>query len=102
MNSGRHERRKRGGNEFAALTRHFEGFSEQCLGRRRSETHQDTRLDERDLGFEPRTARADLGSVRLRVNTTLTSRLPLEMLDDVGHVYERAVDIRLRQCFVQQ
>ena len=59
-------------------------------------------LDERDLRLEPRSARGDLGRVRLRVNAALAARLPLEMFHHVGEVHQLPLDSRLLERPVEQ
>src|SRR4051795_10800668 len=95
MDGGGDARRERTGYERAALLRDLERLAEQRLRGGGAETHEHARLDQRDLGFQPRPARGDLGAVRLGVDSPLAARLELEMLDDVGHVDEFAIDASL-------
>src|SRR6185436_2041808 len=50
----------------------------------------------------PRPACADLRSVRFSVNPALAARLPLEVLDHVGHVDLPAIDAGLLERGVEQ
>ena len=51
--------------------RHTNSPSQQGLGRRRPEAHDDLRTHDRDLGLEPRPAGGDLHGVRLLVDPLL-------------------------------
>src|SRR5262249_19279934 len=68
----------------------------------RAEAHQSSRLDERDLGFQPWAASSNLGSVRLRVDAAFSTRLPLEVLDHVGDIDGLAIDASLFERAVEQ
>ena len=65
---------------------------EERLRSRRTETDEHARLDDRELGVEPRPARGELGGVRLVVDTTLAARLPLEVLHRIRDVHLVAID----------
>ena len=96
------DRRELRGDELAAPLRHAERFPEQRLRRRRAQADDRARLHGLDLGQEPGHAGADLGGVRLRVDAALAARLPLEVLDRVGHVDGAAIDARLLEAAVEQ
>src|SRR5207248_7188824 len=49
-----------------------------------------------------RAARRDLARVRLLVDAALAARLPLEVLDDVGHVDGRSIDARFTERAIEQ
>ena len=76
--------------------------AEQRLRRGRAEADDHARLDQRDLGVEPRPAGGDLAGVRLLVDAPLAARLPLEVLDDVGDVDRCAVDAGVLERAVEQ
>jgi hypothetical protein len=59
-------------------------------------------FDDRELRFEPGPARRDLDRVRLLVDAFLASRLPFEVLYDIGHVYLTPVDSGFLQTGVEQ
>src|SRR6266498_2675518 len=86
----------------SALAGDAEAPSEQSLGRRGAEAHEDVGLDDGELGVEPRPARRDLRPRRLRMDPALAARLPLEVLDHVRHVGECPVDARLAERLVEQ
>ncbi len=102
MNRRHHQRSERRVDEFASLFRDLEALAEQRLRGRRAEAHERVRPDERDFGFQPGTARADFAGVRLRVDATLTARLPFEVFDDVGDVDGFAIDAGLFQRSIEQ
>src|SRR5205814_7054372 len=64
--------------------------------------HDDARLHERDLRLEPGAAGGDLRAIRLGVNAELSPRLPLEVLDHIGHVDDRTIDARLHERPIEQ
>src|SRR5207247_7648629 len=66
------------------------------------ETDENMRLDDCELGVEPRAARGDLRPVWLLVDAALSARLPLEVLDHVRDVGERAVDACVCERLVQE
>src|SRR5688572_13314887 len=98
---------------WPVLPGHLERAAEQRLRRGRAEADDDLRLHDLELGLEPRPARLDLGGVRLGVNADLAApapptpaaqtgrRLPLEVLDRVGHVRRPAVDAGFGQPLVE-
>ena len=95
-------RRQRRVDEVAALARDAEVAAEQRLGRGRAETDEHARLQHRDLGIQPRPAGGDLAPVRLLMDSALALGLPLEVLDDIGDVDLRAVDLDLLERPVEQ
>lgn len=72
----------------AALFHDAEGAAEQRLRRGRTETDDDTRREQRDLGLEPGEAGAKLACARRLVQAAARPRIlrPLEMFDRVGDV----------------
>src|ERR671922_53641 len=91
-----------GGNRVAAVLRDAKVAAEQRLRGGRAEGDENARLHDRELGVQPRATRGDLGPVRLLVDAPLPARLPLEVLDDVRDVRERAVDAGLLERPVEQ
>src|SRR5438874_3955747 len=81
---------------------HLELPSEQRLCSRRPETHDGARLDELDFRIEPRPARRNFAGVWLFVDPAFATRLPLEVLHDVGHVDGVAIDARFLERAVEQ
>src|SRR5512146_1801350 len=77
-----------------ALLHYAEGSSEKCLRRGGAKADDHSRLDECNLVFEPRHARADLASARRLVDAPLGASVlgPLEVLDGVRDVHVIAVD----------
>lgn len=67
-----------------------------------AETDQSPGLDDRELGFEPGPARRDFDRVRLLVDAFLSSRLPFEVLHDIGHVDLTPIDSGFLQAGVEQ
>src|SRR4029078_6077448 len=102
MPGGGHPRRERRRDERPALFRDFEALAEQRLRGGGAEAHEDPRLDQRDLGFEPWPACRNLRSVRLRVDAPLAARLPLEVLHHVGDIDELPVDPGLLEGAVER
>src|SRR6266850_6534614 len=86
----------------AALLGDAEAGPEQGLRRGRAEANHGLRLDDVELGLQPRQARADLRLVGLGVDAPLPARLPLEVLHHVGDVDVAAVDAGLGQRAVEQ
>src|SRR5919109_70307 len=86
----------------AAVLRDAKVAAEQRLRGGRAEGDENARLHDRELGVQPRATRGDLGPVRLLVDAPLPARLPLEVLDDVRDVRERAVDAGLLERPVEQ
>ena len=66
--------------------------AEQRLGRRGAEQEQRGRLDDVELGPQPRHAGVDLALARLLMDAALAALLELEVLDDVGDVDVGACD----------
>jgi len=95
---------KIGADQSSPVTGHTKIFAQQSLSGARSETNQNLRLHYLQLSVEPRAARFNLRMARLLVDATFTAlrSLPLEVLDDVGHVHFRAVDSDFDQNFVEQ
>ena len=87
-----HARCKVGLDRNPAHLRDAEARPEKGLSRRRAEEHEDTRLDDGELGFEPRAARGLLGCVGLLMDAPPATRLPLEVLHSVGDVCLPPVD----------
>src|SRR5690242_6512799 len=102
MHGGHHNRRERRRNGLAALHGDAEVASEQRLRSRRSETHERFRFDDREFLVYPLTARVNLALPWLLVNAPLPTRLPLEMLHDVGDVDDLPIDSRLLERAVEQ
>ena len=100
MDGRGNERSEVRSNKPAALLRDLEGAAEQRLGGGGSQTDENARLHQRDLGLEPRTARRDFRAVGLRVYPPLAAGLPFEMLDDVGDVDTAPVDARTAVCMM--
>src|SRR3954470_23659276 len=80
----------------------LERGAEQRLRSGGAKTDDHLRLDQRDLGIQPRSARADLAGARLLVNAPLAARLPLEMLHDVGDINDRAIDARIGERAIEE
>ena len=78
-----------------------EALAEQRLGRGRAEQEQRARLDDVELGPQPRQAGVDLALARLLVDAALAALLELEVLDDVGDVDVGAVDADRLQRLVE-
>lgn len=78
-----------------------ERSSQHGLRRSRSETYDYLRLDQSDLRIEPGSARPDFYGVRSLVDTAFSTRLPLEMLHDVGDVGLAAINARFIQSLIQ-
>src|SRR5436190_9759459 len=89
-------------DRLASLPRDAEVPPEKCLRRGGAETDEHPRLDNLELGLEPRPARGDLGPVRLLVDPPLAAGLPLEVLDDVRHVDLAPVDPGFLERLVQE
>jgi len=86
----------------AAVLADPELTTEERLRGGRAEAHEHLRLQQRELGLEPRPAGGDLRSVRFLVDAALPTRLPLEVLDDVRDVGQPAVDPGLFERVVEQ
>jgi hypothetical protein len=84
---------------WSFITRTFEPIT--ALNGGRTETNEDLRVDDVELGLQPGRARLDLLGPGLLVDPPLPLRLPLEVLDDVGHVGVAALDPRLLQRLVE-
>src|SRR5262249_5808222 len=89
-------------DELAALLGDAEALAQERLRRRRAQANQDDRCDDAELGVEPQSTGVDLHRVRLLVDAPLPPRLPLEVLDDVGHVHEPPVDAGLQARRVEE
>ena len=79
-------------DRLPALLRDPELPAEKRLCCDRAKTDQHARLDDRELGVEPRPAGSDLRPVRLLVDPPLPARPPFEVLDRVRDVDLRAID----------
>src|SRR5207245_2830257 len=89
-------------DELAAMRRHLELAPEERLRGGRAKADDRARLDQFNLGVQPRPACGDLAGVRLLVNPALAARLPFEMLDDVRHVHALAIDAGVFERLVEQ
>jgi len=89
-------------HRLAALLRHAELAAEQRLRGCRAEADQHRRPHDGELRVEPRAAGRDLAPARLLVDAPLPPRRPLEVLDHVRHVGERAVDPGLLERLVEE
>src|SRR5690242_14837811 len=94
--------RQRKGDEPAAVSGYAKILAEECLGCGRPERYDNARLDDADLGLEPRKAGFDLDRTRLAVDTARSARHPFEVLDDIGDVGLPAIDPGFLQAAVQQ
>src|SRR5688572_5468697 len=96
------QRRKRRFHERAAVKADLEFRTDDRLRCRGAETDDCLRSDDRDLGFEPRTACRNLHRVRLLVDAALPTWFPLEVLDDVADVDLCAVDAGLVESAIEK
>jgi hypothetical protein len=71
MHGGADQGGERRLDELTPVLGHPEAPTEDRLRRGRAQEHQHLRLDPRDLGFEPRSARADLLEIGLLVDPAL-------------------------------
>ena len=90
------------GREFPVLLGEPISRTQQRLCRRCTQAHDDSRLDQRNLGLEPRTARVNLPRVRFLMDPAFAPFLEFEMLDDVGDIYGGSVDAGLGQGAIEQ
>src|SRR5215469_15278962 len=88
--------------QLSALLGDAKSTPQQGLGCGCAETNDYLRLYQVDLDLQPLMASRDLDRIRLLVNSTFAARLPLEMLDRVGHIGDTTIDAGLFQCFIQQ
>src|SRR6266566_1556858 len=102
MDSRRGDRGIGGRQELAAALRDSEGRPPQRLRGRGAEADQSPGFDDRQLGFEPGPACRDLDRVRLLVDPFLASRLPFEVLHDIGYVDLPPVDAGFLQAGVEK
>src|SRR6266542_5682423 len=102
VDGGRNERGELRRNEGAAALRDAEGGAEQRLRRGGAKADDDLRPDQCDLRVEPGAAGGDLCRIGLLVDSLLASRLPFEVLDDVGDVGLRPVDAGLLQAGIEE
>ena len=105
--SGRMNRRRDGrgpgvGRKFPVVLAEPISRTQQGLCRRCTQAHDDSRLDQRDLGLEPRTARVDLRCVRFLMDSAFAPFLEFEVFDDVGDVYGGSVDAGVAQGAIEQ
>src|SRR6187399_2706877 len=96
-----HERRQRRLDELPSLDGHLERIPDQRLGGGCAETHDNPWVEHGDLSIEPRTARADLAGLRLRMDTALAPWLPFEMFHDVSDVDPLARNPSLLQSILE-
>src|ERR1700693_4055354 len=101
MGGGHDEWDERRFHDLAAMLRDAEVTSQQSLRSGSPEANDHFRLQRSDFRVEPRTARGDLGPVRLFVNAPLAPCLPFEMLDRVSDVGFFAVDAGFLERAVQ-
>src|SRR5687768_2467384 len=125
MDSGEHRRRVtvnrfehpfRRPDRLATLLRDAKAWAEYHLRRERPKAHHDTRLNDLELRFEPRSARATFRgiwrlvqpllvpvSARIRSATDHPDRsVPLEVLYRVRDVHLGPIDARLAERFVEE
>lgn len=88
--------------EFSVVPGEPISRTQQRLRRRCAQAHDDSRLDQRDLGLEPRTARGNLRGVRFLMDPAFASFFEFEVLDDVGDIYGGSVDAGLAQGAIEQ
>lgn len=74
---------------------------QESLRRGGSKTHDQLRMYQLDLRFEPRHTGPDLGRIRLCVNPPLATRLPFEVLDNIGDISSGAIDARFGQSLIE-
>src|SRR4051794_9557125 len=79
-------------HRLAAVDGHTKRWTQQRSRGCRPEADDDVGLNGRDLGIEPRPARANLAGAGLRVDALLAFRHPLEVLDGVRDVHTRPID----------
>jgi hypothetical protein len=101
MNSGQHRRRPFQGQELPALLCHTKVTAQQSLRRRSTQADNYFRVHEIDFGVQPCSASGYLDRVRLLVDAALASRLPLKVLDRIGHVRLAPIDTRLSHSLVE-
>ena len=87
--------------EFTTLFRNPKGFSQERLCRGGAKAYDDLGMYQGHFGIEPLPASRYFNRVRLFVNPTLPSRLPLEVFNRVGHVSLLAIDSGLDECFIE-
>src|SRR5262245_44158559 len=92
MDSGQDDGRERRVDQLAAMVRDAERGAKPRLGGSRAKQDDGARLHDRELDVEPRPARRDVLRPRLLVNPPLAAWLPVEVLDDIGHVDVTAID----------
>src|SRR6185369_1000433 len=76
-------------------------MTQNSLGCRSAQQHQDLRLNYIDLCLKPQPACADLNRVGLLVQASFATRLPLEVFHDVGYIHIAALNAGRCQRFVQ-
>src|SRR5205807_1798460 len=87
--------------EVAAVLRDPELVAEDRAGRRSAEADEYLRLDQAQLGFEPRTTGLELVRPWRLVDPALAALLELEVLDGVGDVDLLALEPRVGQGLVE-
>src|SRR5947199_2336107 len=94
---GRPARRR----EVAAILRDPERVAEDRAGRRGAEADENLRLDQGQLGVEPRTTSLELVRPWRLMDSALAALLELEVLDRVGDVELLALETRFGQRLVK-
>ena len=102
MHGGRDQGSRLGAQHPPALLGHAKALPQHGLRRGCAQAHDNRGTDHLDLGVEPGTAGVNFYLVGLLVNSALASRLPLEVLNGVGHVDVATVYSRSLQGLVQQ
>src|SRR5882672_7342982 len=102
MHRGRQVRRPAALEEFASLGRYPEGATHQGLRGCSAEAGDHFGLDHRNLRLQPRPAGIDLLRIRLLMDASLASLLPLEMLDGVRDVDFGPVEPRILQGAIEE
>ena len=88
--------------EFSVILGKPISRTQQRLSRRCAQAHDDPRLDQRNLGLEPRTARVDLRRIRFLMDPAFAPFLEFEVFDDVRDVYRSSVDAGLTQRAIKE
>ena len=91
----------RGGEDLAVVAHEAEGAAEEALGGGGPEAQDDAGFDGVDLGLEPRAAGRDLGHAGVLVEAELAALDELEVLDGVGEVDRRAVDVEVGEDLIE-
>ena len=90
-------------NQFPSVLTDAKVLPEQGLCSGSSQTNQNIRFNDHDLGVQPGTARIDFRIARLFVDSTLASllRSPFEMLYYIGKVKFGPIDARFLQPLIK-